>query len=106
MAHPNEGLLRKGYEAFEKGDLDTLRQQFDPNIIWHSPGRNPLSGDHKGLDEVLAFFGRLLQETDGTFKTEVHDILANDEHGVVLVRNSAKRKGKSLAKRSQRLSHQ
>ena len=25
MAHPNEQLLRNGYAAFEKGDLDTLR---------------------------------------------------------------------------------
>jgi ketosteroid isomerase-like protein len=95
--HPNVALLRKGLEAFQKGDLDTVRQFLDPNVIWHTPGRNPLSGDYKGADEVLAFFGRLLQETEGTFKIEIHDTLANDQHGVQLTRNSAQRKGKSLA---------
>jgi ketosteroid isomerase-like protein len=94
--HPNEDLLRKGYEAFQKADLDTLRQLFDANIVFHTPGRSPISGDQKGVDEVLGFFGRLVQETGGTFKIEVHDILANDEHGVALFRATGKRKGKTL----------
>ena len=32
----------------------------------------------------------------GTFSIEIHDILANDEHAVALVRTRAKRSGKSL----------
>ena len=30
MAHPNEDLVRRGYEAFTKGDMETLRELFDP----------------------------------------------------------------------------
>ncbi len=26
MAHPNEELVRKGFDAFSKGDVDTLRR--------------------------------------------------------------------------------
>jgi hypothetical protein len=36
-----------------------------------------------------------MQETDGTFRLEVHDILANDDRGVVLVRPNAQRKGRA-----------
>ena len=60
MAHPNEELLRRGYEAFGKGDMDTIRELFDPNIVWHAPGRNPMSGDYRGVDEVLTQFGNAI----------------------------------------------
>ena len=29
MAHPNEDLLRTGFEAFGRGDMDALRELFD-----------------------------------------------------------------------------
>jgi hypothetical protein len=36
MAHPNEELVRRGYEAFATGDMETLRELLDPEIVWHS----------------------------------------------------------------------
>jgi ketosteroid isomerase-like protein len=53
MAHPNEDLVRRGYDAFAKGDMETLRELFDSGIIWHFPGRSLLAGDHRGVDAVL-----------------------------------------------------
>src|SRR2546427_922539 len=38
-------------------------------------------------------FGRL---TEGSYEAEIHDILANDEHDVVIGVSRAKRKGKTL----------
>ena len=63
MAHPNEDLIRRGYEAFNKGDAATLRELFDPEIVWHFPGRSVLAGDHRGTDAVLGFFGRTQELT-------------------------------------------
>lgn len=37
-----------------------------------------------------------MEHTGGTFKLEIHDLLANDEHGVVLVTLTGERRGKSL----------
>jgi uncharacterized protein len=96
MAHPNEELVRRGYRAFEAGDLDTLREQLDPNVVWHVVGRGPLAGDYRGIDEVFGFFGKIVELTGGTFELDVHDILANDEHAVVLVRARGERGGKKL----------
>lgn len=96
MGHPNEALVKKGYDAFGKGDLDAVKELLADDIVWHTAGRSEISGDFKGIDEVLGFFGKLVQATDGTFKIEVHDILANDEHGVAIVTASASRGGKSL----------
>jgi ketosteroid isomerase-like protein len=43
MAHPNEVLVRRGYEAFAKGDMEIQRELFDPEIVWHFPGRGVLA---------------------------------------------------------------
>jgi ketosteroid isomerase-like protein len=33
MAPPNEELVRGGFDAFAKGDMDTLRQLFDQDAV-------------------------------------------------------------------------
>jgi ketosteroid isomerase-like protein len=96
MSHPNEEILRRGYEAFGKGDLATVMSIFDEDIVWHSPGRSPLAGDFKGHQQVQEFFGRIFEVSGGTFSNEVHEILANDEHAAVMLRSRAQRPGKSL----------
>jgi hypothetical protein len=95
--HPNEELLRKGYDAFGRGDMRTIQSLFAEDIVWHFPGRGPLAGDYKGVGEVMAWLGRSVELTGGTLRLEIHDILANDEHGVALTRATAERGGKRLA---------
>lgn len=94
--HPNVELLRKGYEVFAKGDMATLRELFAENIVWHVPGNNPLSGEHRGRDAVFAMFARNAEITAGTFRIELHDVLADDEHAVALFRETASRQGRQL----------
>jgi ketosteroid isomerase-like protein len=94
--HPNAELFRKGYAAFSSGDMDTLRSLFAPDIVWHLPGKNHFSGEHKGVDNVLNLFMQNFQETGGTFKVDMHDAVANDTHAVVMASVSGQREGKSL----------
>jgi uncharacterized protein len=96
MSEENIALLRKGYEAFASGDLDTLRGLLDDNVVWHIGGRSLVAGDYKGIDEVFGFFAKIAEISGGTFKVELHDVLANDEHTVALARNSGEREGKRL----------
>jgi ketosteroid isomerase-like protein len=97
MAHPNAELLNRGYDAFEKGDLDTLRGLFTDDVAFHIPGRSQVAGDYRGQDEVFGFFGRLVELSGGTFKLERHAVIADDEHGAVLSTGSAQREGKSVS---------
>ena len=95
--HPNVALMKRGYEAFSKGDMATLTELFADDIVWHNTaGVGPLSGDLKGRDNVFGFFGQLTQLTEGSLKLDVHDILANDEHAVALITQNASRKGQTL----------
>jgi uncharacterized protein len=83
--HPNAVALRKGYEAFAAGDMETVSALFADDITWHQAGGGPLSGDLAGKDEVFGTFAQLVVLTAGTFGQEIHDLLANDEHGVAMV---------------------
>jgi ketosteroid isomerase-like protein len=103
--HPNLEAARAGYEAFARGDMTALNDLLSDDIVWHNGGNNILSGDYEGKEAVLGFFGRLVQETGGNFKNEIHDMLANDDHGVALVNQSATRGDKSLEGRSVHVFH-
>lgn len=105
MAHPNEDLLRRGYEAFGAGDIDTVLAIFDHDIAWHSGGANQTTGDYHGHQEVLGFFGKLMELSGGSFRLDIHDIMADDTHGVVLVTAHAERDGQTLAARQANIWH-
>ncbi len=105
MGHPSEDLVRRGYDAFSKGDLQTLREVFAPDVVWHSPGRNQLAGDYQGVDAVLSFFGRTMELTGGAFRVELHDVVANDEHAVGLHTVHAERGGRTLDDRNTLVFH-
>jgi ketosteroid isomerase-like protein len=96
VAHPNEEVVRTGYEAFSRGDMDTLRGLFVDDVVWHVPGRSPLAGDHRGVDAVLGYFGQTMELTGGTFQVELHDVVANDHHTVGLHIARGQRSGKNL----------
>src|SRR3954451_14606038 len=92
--HANVELLRNGYAAYGSGDMDTITALFADDIVWHIAGRSQVSGDYKGRDQVFGFFGKLMELSDGTSKIEVHDILANDDHGVAIGTGTGTRNGK------------
>src|SRR3990170_1151492 len=70
-ADENAETVRRGYEAFNTADMKTLTEIFDESASWHTPGRGSLAGDHKGREATFAYFGRLGQETGGTFQGQV-----------------------------------
>ena len=103
--HPNVGLLRKVYEAFAKGDMATLTEMFAENVVWHIPGSNRWSGEHRGRDAVFAMFAGIAELSGGTYRVELHAALANDEHAVALSRATAGRQGKQIDLRNVNVYH-
>ncbi len=103
--HPNAALLTKGYGAFASGDMATMTELFAEDVVWHLAGNNPLSGVHRGRDAVFAIFAKTTQLSGGTFKIELHDVLANEEHAVALTRATASRQGKTYDSRDTDVYH-
>ncbi|AZO61075.1 MAG: hypothetical protein EOQ55_21695 [Mesorhizobium sp.] len=93
----NSELIRRGYAAFNSGDMDTLAQIIDEKCTWHSPGRNPIAGDYKGREATFAQFGRYGGQTLGTFRANLLHVMESEDGRVVGVhRNTGERNGKQL----------
>jgi ketosteroid isomerase-like protein len=87
--------VRQGYEAFSRGDMDTLRGLMTADCAHHVPGSNRLSGDFKGIDAVLGYYGQLFTETAGTFRVELQHLFVDGRGHVMSVhRATAERNGK------------
>jgi len=91
----NSVLIRNAYDAFSRGDIDAVMAVFAPDIMWHVPGRGPLSRDYRGHAEVLGFFGHFMQLSNGTFRLRVDEVLARGDRVVVLCTETAQRGGRS-----------
>lgn len=80
LREANLALVRRFFTCFAAGDLGTLREEvIAPDVVWHVPGRHPLSGTHRGVDQMLAFFAQL--GTSG-FQADVQFLQADDERVV------------------------
>ncbi len=97
QAEKNAETVRRGYAAFNTGDIKTLTEIFHESASWHTPGRSSVAGDYQGRDAVFALFGRYAGETGGNFKAALQHVLTSEDGRVVGVHhNSAKRNGKQL----------
>ena len=93
----NTEIVRRGYQAFNEADIDTLMRLFDENASWYTPGQSSAAGVARGRDAVLAQFGRYAGETDGTFRASLETVFEGDDGRVIaLHRNSGVRNGKQL----------
>ena len=97
-AEENAAIVRRGYEAFNSGEHEhahgTLRRERSHGT---RRGGASLAGDHQGRDGSFAYFGRLGQETGGTFRAELQHLCADDGDRVVGIhRCSGERDGKHL----------
>src|SRR5215213_2720697 len=80
--HPNVTLVREGFAAFERGDMARMDQLLSDDMVWHVGGNSKWAGAYAGKAKVLEYFGRQGQATETA--AEIHDIVGNDEHVVVL----------------------
>jgi uncharacterized protein len=94
--HPNVAAFRSIHDALTKGDMETLAVFFAEEVVWHTPGQNPLAGRYKGRAATFASFVEEFARSGGTYSVEVRDVLASDEHIVALLHATAEREGKQL----------
>ena len=100
MTHPNEQLAQSEMEAALRGDFEGMLAHYTDDAILHYPGRNPLSGTHRGKEGIREW-GRKIDELlgeGGALTRTLHDILASDEHVIQLVSVEANRAGGQSAR--------
>jgi ketosteroid isomerase-like protein len=92
----NIAVVRRGYEAFAKGDIETLKTLFSANATWHMSETGVLRGNYRGAQAILEFFGQLAHEAQGSLRVEPLTMAASGDQVFVLERTTGKRKGKTL----------
>jgi len=93
MAHPNEDVLRDAYAAFARGDLQAYLSYCTDDVTFHVPGHGRVAGDYSRAEFVTPFISQVVELTNGTFREEVLDVVANDRRGVVLLHHEFERDG-------------
>lgn len=94
-----ELLLRDTYAAMAAGDGRTLAKLLTPDTIWVIAGKGKLAGTYRGPDRIFGLWKAIAEQTGGGLRLDVHDVLANDDRGVVLVTARGERRGRLLDER-------
>ena len=63
QSRDNKDLIKRGYEAFAAGDIETVMSLFDDDIEWVQPGESAVSGTFHGKTEVMEHLGRLAEKS-------------------------------------------
>ena len=100
MSHPNEDVVRRYVEALARRDLEAASELLSDDVRFHLGGRNAISGTYEGKGSVLGDFFPRLREAFTIERIDVHDILANDDHVVVLNTRTISRGGRRMEARA------
>jgi ketosteroid isomerase-like protein len=95
-AAENDALVRQIFDAFARKQGFALRGLFADDAVWTVPGRSVMAGTYRGREEIFRFLARLPKETDGTYGSELRDVLASEERAAALYRARGRRRGRAL----------
>ena len=92
----NERVVRRIFDAFARRDAFALRGLFAADALWTVPGDSAMAGAYRGPEAIFRFLARLPKETDGTYRSELVDVLASDGRAAALYRATGTRRDRSL----------
>ena len=94
--HPDAIAYSRTADAFRAGDFDLVETLIAPDVVWHVPGNNLISGTYTSRDSIFGCFNKIFELSNGSYQPQIHDILANDDHTVALLHATARRGEKTL----------
>lgn len=95
--HPNAQTARAAMEAFNRGDIQAFADSLADDVVWHAPGKNRFSGEFRGKEASLQRFRDQAEGGVSIAFTDVHDVVANDEHVVAMLQISVSGPGGEVA---------
>ena len=71
----NKGLVKRVYEAFEKGDFEAYKEVVAPEYAWYVPSRStkPIS-----REETIEF-GKMLRNAFPDFSYSIRELIAGED---------------------------
>jgi uncharacterized protein len=85
-------MLRRGYEAFSRGDWESILEMGQPDFELRTADRITAPGTYRGFDEVRAFFEDFFEPFE-EIVVEAEEFVERDDRIAVLVRVRSRPKG-------------
>ncbi len=92
----NASVVRSIFEAFARKEGLALRGVFARDAVWVVPGASGVAGTYRGREAIFRFLARLPKETNGTYGSQLIDVLASDERVAAVYRATGERRGQRL----------
>ena len=80
--HPNATLIREMFDAMQRGDMASFDSHVADDIVWHVGGNSRSAGTYRGKETVAKMMSGV--GDPDSMKADTHDIIASDDHTVVL----------------------
>jgi ketosteroid isomerase-like protein len=102
VSHPNEAMLRAAYAAFARGEFDGFLEHCTDDVTFVVPGSLPLSRTYTKATfmDLVGFVGSV---AGTTFREDIVECVANDDHGVLVLDHSFERDGRPVGYRTDHL---
>jgi ketosteroid isomerase-like protein len=79
----NVDTARSAYEAFGRGDMDALKEDFAEDAVWVTSDELPLGGETRGRDAIIANFAQIPNYWS-SFSVEPSEFIEAGDYVVVL----------------------
>lgn len=87
--------LARGYESWNRRDIEGGLALLDPEIEWHPPAESPFAGPYKGIAAVRRFFESMLEIFD-EFRREPLDFVEDGDRVMVPVKSYVRGAGSGV----------
>ena len=85
MSKENVDELRRMWDAFNRRDLDSWLDGFDPEVEWHTAREDPDAGVHHGRPGVMRYAEQWL-DAYGDLRVEPLEIIDADDRVLAWIR--------------------
>jgi ketosteroid isomerase-like protein len=85
MPESNVEIVRRAYEAWNRGDFDAAAEVLDPQIEWQMPSNIPDAGTYRGPDEDRRRLEEFLEAWD-EFTVDVEELIDEGDRVIARIR--------------------
>jgi ketosteroid isomerase-like protein len=85
MSQENVEIVRRGFDAWNTGDMDALRELYDPGIIWQAPEGWPEPGPYVGREAVMRQLEQMRETWDADALEPISDFIDAADRVVVRI---------------------
>ena len=83
MSQENVEVVQAGFEVWNAGDMEGLRELYHPDVILRTAEGWPEPGPYVGREAVMRFFGQLRDTWDADTAEPISDFIDAADHVVV-----------------------